>query len=51
MCEHVLCVHTDELVWSKMESGRLPSLDEVKSFLVTDYQFNDPLSIPSSASS
>lgn len=50
-----VCVHTGELVWSKMESGRLPSLDEVKNLLVTDYnvKFEDQLSqsIPASASS
>ena len=38
------------LAWSKLESGRLPSLEEVKSFLVQDYQF-EGVSVPNTASS
>ena len=29
--------HSDDLLWSKLESGRLPSLNEVKSMLSDQY--------------
>ena len=39
-------MHTDELVWSKLETGRLPSLMELKEIVSEPSQaFSSPSSI------